>query len=117
SSSSSSSSSSSGRSPPSEETASPASAQRERLTKDGGGDEQSARPRSPTQAETVEVIQRYCSRWIEVHKPADGRPPKLSRADKGQAVALVREHGLVIALAYVDRYLADDDAWLFEQRH
>lgn len=69
------------------------------------------------QADVAKLIEHYCARWIETRKPADGKPPALARADKMQAAALVRAHGIEQAIAFVDRYLADDDPWLASQGH
>lgn len=63
------------------------------------------------------LITHYCTLWVETYKPTDGKPPRLDRADKGQAGTLVREYGIDQAKEYVTRYLRDAVPWLTERRH
>jgi uncharacterized protein YdaU (DUF1376 family) len=73
--------------------------------------------KKPKQNDVGRVIARYCALWVERHRPEDGRPPRLAKSDSGQAARLVREHGVDQAIAYVERFVADPDQWLFDQRH
>lgn len=67
--------------------------------------------------EIGELCAFYCQEWVTTHRPDDGKPPKLSRADKGQAATLVRDHGLNRAKEFVARYLRDCDAWFASKGH
>lgn len=64
-----------------------------------------------------ELVTRYSTRWVEMYKPDDGKPPRLDRKDRAQAGRIVREYGLEKATAFVTRYLDDPDSWLVERRH
>ncbi len=54
----------------------------------------------------------YSARWVELLRPADGKPPKIDTADFLQARAVVVEHGIDAALGFVRRFLADPDPFL-----
>ena len=99
----------------SEESNSPAASQPEPIRLDLQ-EPRADRRRAPA-ADVQALISAYCARWVEVRRPLDGKPPKLSRADSGQAAQLVRDHGLDQALEFVHRYLADDDKWIVQQGH
>ena len=60
----------------------------------------------------AEAITYFQRRWVETCQPADGKPPTLTEADRGQLVRLLGAHGLDALKALVDRFLADDDAFL-----
>ncbi len=72
----------------------------------------SKKPKKANSADVAKVIEHYQTRWIETRKPADGKPPTMTKADRAQAAALVRAHALEQAIVYVDRYLDDTDPWL-----
>jgi hypothetical protein len=67
--------------------------------------------------ESAQLLAHYSRRWVETRKPSDGKPPAISRADRGQAAQLTKAHGLTAACEFVDRYLDDPDRWLTEQGH
>jgi len=82
-----------------------------------GGEPVETKPGKPSKNEVGELVAYFCQQWVTTHRPDDGKPPRLTRADKGQAATLVRDHGLNRAKEFVDRYLRDRDAWYLQQGH
>lgn len=75
------------------------------------------RPPSPEREAAIEVLQRFRARWVEVYRPADGKPPANRESDWGQLGRVVREHGKDAALGFVEAFLADRDPFLVSEAH
>lgn len=76
--------------------------------------------KSKNPAAPVEVgpfLAHVMEAWKGKYRPADGKPPTLTQADRGQAIALVKRHGLDEAKRLYDCYLADGDRWISERCH
>lgn len=65
----------------------------------------------------AEAITHYQARWRDVFRPADGKPPVLNKADRGQLVAMLKAHGGEGWRALLERYLADRDPYLLANGH
>lgn len=62
--------------------------------------------------DSAHLVSHYAEQWVKTQKPADGKPPDITQADRGQARQLVGKYGLEACKDYVDRYLVDPDPWL-----
>lgn len=69
-------------------------------------------PKPAKKPESAELVAYFAAAWVKACAPADGKPPTLTAADRGQASQLVKKHGLDACKGYVDQYLADSDAFL-----
>lgn len=74
-------------------------------------------PAKVDRGDVAALIDAYRQLWVHTRKPKDGKPPTMTAADSGQAVRLIREHGLIAATKYLAQYLADPSQWLCDAGH
>lgn len=65
----------------------------------------------------TQLIAYFSERWIAEIRPADGRPPRLSKGDVFAMGRLVTDFGLEEARRLVDRYLRDRDPFVVKSGH
>lgn len=72
---------------------------------------------NPDREAAIEVLSHYKKRWVEIFRPANGKPPTVTDADWSQLSRVVKEHGKEESIGFIDRYLAERDAFLVDQVH